>query len=116
MFEIGRVCMKIAGRDAGKRCVVVDIIDKNNVLIDGETRRRKAGISHLEPLPNLLELEKGADNRAVVMAMKKAGIEIAEKKEKSVEKPAEKPKKTRTVKAKKEAKPEAKKPTKAKAK
>ncbi len=29
--EVGRVCMKLAGREAGKKCVVVDVIDKNFV-------------------------------------------------------------------------------------
>ena len=27
MFDIGRVCMKIAGRDAGKKCVIIDVVD-----------------------------------------------------------------------------------------
>jgi large subunit ribosomal protein L14e len=100
MLDIGRVCVKIAGRDAGKKCVIVDVLDKNNVLIDGETRRRKAGISHLEPLPVTVEIDKGADNSAVVDALKKADFDVAPKKEKQAEKPAAKPKKTRKVKAK----------------
>lgn len=103
MLDIGRVCLKTAGRDAGKKCVIVDILDKNTVMIDGETRRRKTGISHLEPLDATIEIEKGADNAAVVAAMRKAGIEVDGKKPKSEEKPVEKPKKVRKVKAKPEA-------------
>lgn len=38
-MEIGRVCIKIAGRDAGMKCVVVEQLDNNFVLIDGQTRR-----------------------------------------------------------------------------
>ena len=47
MIEIGRLCVKIAGRDAGKKCVVVDVVNDNTVLIDGETRRRNCNIKHL---------------------------------------------------------------------
>ena len=50
MIDIGRVCIKLAGRDAGKKCVIVGILDDKTVMIDGETRRRKCNILHLEPL------------------------------------------------------------------
>ena len=35
MLEVGRLCIKLAGRDAGKKAVVVENIDSNFVLIDG---------------------------------------------------------------------------------
>ena len=28
-IEKGRVCVKIAGRESGKKCVIVDVIDEN---------------------------------------------------------------------------------------
>ncbi|MHA1242872.1 MAG: KOW motif-containing protein, partial [Promethearchaeota archaeon] len=31
VYDIGRVCVKTTGREAGRYCVVVDIIDKNYV-------------------------------------------------------------------------------------
>ncbi|MEM3979819.1 MAG: KOW motif-containing protein, partial [Ignisphaera sp.] len=34
-IEVGRICVKIAGREAGRKCVIVDIIDDNYVLIMG---------------------------------------------------------------------------------
>ncbi|MEM5790964.1 MAG: 50S ribosomal protein L14e, partial [Candidatus Aenigmatarchaeota archaeon] len=34
-LEVGRVCLKIAGREAGKYCVVLKKIDDNFVLITG---------------------------------------------------------------------------------
>ncbi len=40
VFEVGRVAVKTLGREAGRYCVVVDIIDKNFVLIDGIKVRR----------------------------------------------------------------------------
>ena len=50
MLTVGRLCIKIAGRDAGKQCVIVDVLDHNKVLIDGLTRRRPCNILHLEPM------------------------------------------------------------------
>ena len=48
-IEIGRICVKTAGRDASKKCVIIDLLDDKYVLIDGETRRRKCNIIHIEP-------------------------------------------------------------------
>jgi len=82
MIEIGRICLKIAGRDAGKKCVVVEVIDSKFVLIDGETRRRKSNIAHLEPLAQTLKISKGASHDKVVAAFKEIGIVVPEKKPK----------------------------------
>ena len=30
MIDVGRVCVKTAGRDAGRKCVVVEIVDKQS--------------------------------------------------------------------------------------
>lgn len=68
-FEIGRVCMKLAGRDAGKLCVIIDTVDAHTVLIDGETRRRKCNVVHLEPTPQSVHVSKGADHAAVLHAL-----------------------------------------------
>lgn len=81
MFEVGRVCMKIAGRDAGKIGIVIEKIDDNYVLIDGETRRRKCNINHLEILDKTVKIAKGASNADVVKALKDLDIEVTEKKE-----------------------------------
>lgn len=87
MIEIGRVCVKIAGRDAGMKCVVVDILEKNFVLIDGETRRRKCNVAHLEPLAQKLEIEKGASHEKVVAAFKGLDISIVDRKPRATNKP-----------------------------
>lgn len=76
MFEIGRLCVKLAGRDAGLKCVVVDILEDKFVLIDGQTRRRKCNIIHLEPLSQALSIEKGASHDSVAKAFKELGIEL----------------------------------------
>lgn len=76
MMDVGRVCVKIAGRDAGLRCVVVEVIDSNYVMIDGQTRRRKCNIKHLEPLPITLPVKKGASHDKVATAFKTMNIAV----------------------------------------
>ncbi len=82
MMDVGRLCLKIAGRDAGKTCVVVDVLDTHLVLIDGQTRRRKCNIAHLEPLREAIKIKKGAAHAEVAAAFKKLGLEIVETKAK----------------------------------
>ena len=107
MIEVGRVCVKIAGRDSRKKCVVVDIVDDNFVTIDGETRRKRCNVKHLEPLDNVIKIRKGASHDIVVKEFKTLGIEIKEKKSKEKK---ERPRKVRKKKEKKveEEKPKAK--------
>ena len=80
MMEVGRLCVKIAGRDAGKKCVIVDTVDDTFVMVDGETRRRKCNVKHLEPLKEAIKISKGADHNAVAAEFKKMGIELKETK------------------------------------
>jgi large subunit ribosomal protein L14e len=88
MITIGRVCTKLAGRDAGKTCVVVETYDKGLVLIDGETRRRTCNIRHLFPRQETLDIKKGATHEDVLMLLAKAGlITIRESKKKDTPKP-----------------------------
>lgn len=112
MLDVGRVCVKIAGREANKYCVIVDKVDKNFVLIDGQVKRKKCNISHLEPTEHVLKIKKGASHAEVVKELKKLNIEVKEKKART--KKAEKPKKQRKKKEKvvkeKKVKKEVKKP------
>ena len=61
-IEIGRLVVKIAGRDAGKKGVIIDILDDNSVLIDGEVRRRKCNVLHLEPLKDKIDVSKNVSH------------------------------------------------------
>jgi len=82
MIEIGRICVKIAGRDAGHRCVIIEKIDDNFVMIDGDVRRKRCNIAHLEPLTEVIKIKKGESHSSIVSEFKKMGIEIVEKKSK----------------------------------
>ena len=86
MLDIGRVCMKIAGRDAGKVGVIIDVLEAPYVLIDGEVRRRKCNILHLEPLERKVEIKKNASHADVVKAL--GIVEPKKRKEKKKEKAA----------------------------
>lgn len=79
MFEIGRVCIKIAGRDAGRPCIIIDVIDDRFVLIDGFTRRRKCNIKHLEPLNKVVEIKKQEEHEKVVDELIKLGFKPVKK-------------------------------------
>ena len=82
IFDVGRVCVKIAGRDAGNKCVVVEQLDNTYVLIDGATRRKKVNIKHLEPLDEMLKIKKGASHEEVGKAFEKVGVQVHEAKTK----------------------------------
>lgn len=73
MLDVGKVCVKIAGRDAGARCVIVDVLDAHYVIVDGATRRKKCNIIHLEPLNESLDIKKGASHDVVDAAFKAKG-------------------------------------------
>lgn len=77
-LEVGRICVKVVGREAGKKCVIVEIIDKNYVLITGPKtvsglKRRRANVNHLEPTGENLDIKRGATDEEVTEALKAAG-------------------------------------------
>ncbi len=84
LFTIGRLCMKIAGRDAGKKCVVIEQLDNTFVMVDGQTRRKKVNMKHLEPFGPVLEIKENASPEEVKAAFKELGLEVRETHPKSV--------------------------------
>jgi large subunit ribosomal protein L14e len=75
-MEVGRICVKLVGRETGRKCVVVDVVDKNFVLITGPksvtgVRRRRTNVDHLEPTPESVEVKKGAADDEVEKALTK---------------------------------------------
>ena len=76
--EVGRICVKIAGREAGRKCIVVDVIDKNFALITGPkqitgVKRRRVNINHIEPTPEKIEIKRGASDEEIIEALKTTG-------------------------------------------
>jgi large subunit ribosomal protein L14e len=77
-IEVGRICVKNAGRLAGRKCVVVDIIDENFVLVTGPKdvtgiKRKRANIRHLVPTTEKIDIPKGASDEEVKAALERVG-------------------------------------------
>ena len=123
-LEVGRICMKTAGREAGKYCVVLKKMDANFVLITGprvltQVKRRRCNIEHLEPTPHTIKINVEANDEVVISAYEKAGIltklglrkpsPVVVKEEKKVKKVEKKVKKEEKKPEKKEEKKEEKK-------
>lgn len=114
MFEVGRVCLKTAGREAGKYCVIVKKMDESFVMVTGpksltRVKRRRCNINHLEPLTERIKIKSDASDGEVLKAYKedsvfaRLGLEKPKKAKKAEpEKPKEK--KEKEVKVKKEKK------------
>jgi large subunit ribosomal protein L14e len=76
-IEVGRICVKLTGRETGKKCVIVDVVDKNFALVTGPKsvtgiRRRRTNVDHLEPTAELIELKKGATDDEIEKALTKS--------------------------------------------
>jgi len=78
-IEVGRICVKLYGREAGRKCVIVDIVDDNYVLITGPksvsgVKRRRVNVNHVEPLDRKVEIPRGASDEEVVKALELSGL------------------------------------------
>jgi large subunit ribosomal protein L14e len=76
-LEVGSVCVKTFGREKGSRCVVVDLIDKNFVLVTGPpqltgVKRRRVNIKHLQQTGEKISLKRGSSDEEVAAALGKA--------------------------------------------
>jgi len=77
-IEVGRICVKQAGRENGKKCVVIDVMDKSFVLVTGPkkvtgVKRRRVNINHVMPLKEKIEVKRGASDDEVAQVLEAAG-------------------------------------------
>ena len=73
-IEIGRICTKQKGRENGKKCVIIDIMDKSFVLVTGPkkvtgVKRRRVNISHLQPLQEKIDVPRGASDEEIAKVL-----------------------------------------------
>lgn len=78
-IEVGRICVKQVGRETGKKCVIIDVMDKSFVLVTGPkkvtgVRRRRTNINHIEPLEVKIEVTRGASDEEVTSILEAAGM------------------------------------------
>jgi len=74
-MDVGRVCVKLSGRESGRQCVIIDVIDRNYVLVTGPeeltgVRRRRVNMNHLRPLEERLEISRGASDEEIISLLK----------------------------------------------
>lgn len=77
-IEVGRICVKQAGRENGKKCVVIDVMDKSFVLVTGPkkltgVKRRRVNLNHVAPLEDKIEIKRGASDDEVTQTLEAAG-------------------------------------------
>jgi len=79
VVEVGRICVKIAGRETGRKAVVVDLVDDNFIVVTGPksltgVKRRKVNVKHVEILDKKVEVPRGASDEEVLKAIEAAGL------------------------------------------
>ena len=77
-IEVGKICVKTLGREAGKKCVIVEIVDQNFVLITGpkaitSVKRRRVNINHIKTAHEMIKIKKGATDEEITEVLKTAG-------------------------------------------
>jgi large subunit ribosomal protein L14e len=77
-IEVGRICVKGAGRESGRKCVIVDVMDKSFVLVTGPkkvtgVKRRRVNINHVAPLEDIIQVKRGASDEEVTQTLEAAG-------------------------------------------
>ncbi|MEM4647723.1 MAG: 50S ribosomal protein L14e [Candidatus Pacearchaeota archaeon] len=82
IIQKGRVCIKTAGKERNKPCVIIDVIDDKYVLIDGLVKRRKCNINHLKFLDKVIKIDEKTNKEKIIKALVDEGIISKEKFEK----------------------------------
>ncbi len=78
-IQIGRVVVKTNGREAGKKGVIINLIDQNYVLLTGpqsltSVRRRKCNIRHIEPTDKVVSVKRDATDEEVAAAIEAGSL------------------------------------------
>lgn len=77
-IEVGRVCVKVAGRESGRKCVIVDMMDKSFVVVTGPkkvtgVKRRRVNINHVAPTGDTVHIKRGASDEEVTHMLEADG-------------------------------------------
>ncbi|HNV01292.1 MAG TPA: 50S ribosomal protein L14e [archaeon] len=70
-MEVGQICIKTKGREAGRKVIVLTTPKEGRVLIDGKrVKRRECNMLHLFPTNEKIKIANSAPHDAVVKALK----------------------------------------------
>jgi large subunit ribosomal protein L14e len=77
-IEVGRVCVKVVGRESGRKCVIVDVMDKSFILVTGPkkvtgVKRRRVNINHVAPTEDSIQVKRGASDEEVTQILEADG-------------------------------------------
>ncbi len=78
-IQVGRIIVKTNGREAGKKAVIVDLVNQNFVLVTGpkslsSVKRRRCNIDHVEPTDKTVAIKRDATDEEVIAAIEKANL------------------------------------------
>ena len=66
-MEIGSVCIKTRGREAGKTVVILSKPKKGKVLVDGsKVRRKQCNVLHLFPLGKAVKVKEEEESDVLI--------------------------------------------------
>ncbi len=73
-IDVGRICVKLSGREAGKKCIVVEVVDRNFVLITGPkqlngVKRRRVNVGHIEPTARKVRIRRGESDEELMKTL-----------------------------------------------
>ena len=79
VIDLGRICIKTAGREKGKLCVIISNPQGNKVLISGARKyymckRRLCNIKHLMPTRYKIDISENASDEEIEKKLREQGI------------------------------------------
>ena len=70
-MEVGQVCIKTKGREAGRTVVILSKAKSGKVLVDGpKVKRKECSVLHLFPLNEQVKVKEEESHEGVVKALK----------------------------------------------
>lgn len=77
-IEVGKICVKQVGREQGKKCVIVDTMDKSFLLVTGPksltgVKRRRVNLNHVTILDDKVDFRRGASDEEISQVLEAAG-------------------------------------------
>ncbi|MEA3229441.1 MAG: 50S ribosomal protein L14e [archaeon] len=78
-LTVGRVCVKVAGKNSAKYCVIIDVIDDSFVEVTGPksltgVKKGRCNILHIEPTKDMIKIDAKADDADVLKAVDKENL------------------------------------------
>lgn len=79
MIEVGVVCLKNTGREAGRYCIVLKKINNSFVNVTGPKlltgiKKRRCNVDHLTPTEHKIEIKEDSSDEEIIAALEKQNI------------------------------------------